>query len=332
MGSGTSLTVAVTGATGFVGRHTVAALIGAGHKVRALVRSRAKADSTLPREDGGGAIQRIEGDALDAACLRELVTGADAVVHTVGIRREVPPAVTFERMHTTATARAVDAARAVGVHRFIHISALGTRAVAPTAYYRSKFESETIVRRSGLDWTILRPSLIHGPDGEFVGMVRDWVLGRAAPRTFLPYFARVELTPSFPPKPPKLVAALIQPVHVDDVARAIVSCLSRPASVGEVIPVVGPEAIDWPTMLATLRDAMPMGNRKMRTIPIPAPCAGVGARVARVMGLANALPFGEGEPVMGAEDNVGSPARARAILGLDPVAFASSVHGYAGAI
>ncbi len=329
MGSGTSLTVAVTGATGFVGRHTVAALVGAGHKVRALVRSRAEADKALPRE---GAIERIEGDVLDPTALRDLATGADAIVHTVGIRREVPPAVTFERLHTTATSRVVDAARHGGVHRFIQISALGTRAVAPTAYYRSKFESETIVRRSGLDWTILRPSLIHGPDGEFVAMVRDWVLGRAAPRFFLPYFARVEITPSFPPKPPKLVAARVQPVHVDDVARAVVSCLERPASVGEVIPVVGPEAIDWPTMLATFRDAMPMGNKKMRIVPIPSEAALAMAKGAKAIGMAGALPFDEGEALMGSEDNVGSPARAHALLGLDTAEFASSVRGYAGAI
>jgi len=326
------MTVGVTGATGFVGRHTVAALVAAGHSVRALVRSRAKADATLPREGGGSNVERVEGDVLDAGAIRELMTGVDAVVHTVGIRREIPPAITFERMHTTATARVVDGARHAGVNRLIHISALGARAVAPTAYFRTKFDSETIVRKSGLDWTILRPSIIHGPDGEFVGMVRDWVLGRAAPRHFLPYFARVEMTPGFPPKPPKLISAMVQPVFVDDVARAVVSALAHPASIGEVIALVGPDTIDWPTMLTTLRDAMPMGNKAIRVLPIPAPCALGAARAAKAVGLSGALPFGEGEPVMGSEDNTGSPARARAILGIEPAEFVATVRAYAGAL
>jgi NADH dehydrogenase len=326
--SGSHNTIAVTGATGFVGRHIAAALVASGCRVRALIRSAAKADRTLPRD---AAIDRVEGDVLDARVLADLIEGADAVVHTVGIRREVRPEVTFERAHTMATARVVDGARHAGVRRFIQISALGTRANAPTAYFRTKFDAETIVRRSSLDWTILRPSIIHGPDGEFVGMVRDWVLGRAAPRFFLPYFARLELTDGFPPRP-KLVPAMSQPVHVDDVALAVVRSLERPETVGEVIPLVGPEPVDWPTMLTTFRDAMPMGNRRMKTIPIPAPVAVNMARLAGILGMANALPFGEGEPVMGAEDNTANTARARALLGIDPVGFADGVRAYAGAL
>ena len=328
MGSGTHKTIAVTGATGFVGRHIVAALASAGHQVRALIRDPAKAEKTLDRADG---ITLVRGDVLDARCLADLVTGADAVIHAVGIRREVRPKVTFDRMHTTATARVVDAARHAGVRRIVHMSALGTRANAPTAYYRTKFESETIVRRSTLDWTILRPSIIHGPDGEFIGMVRDWVLGRAAPRVFIPYFARTELTDTFPPRP-RLVSALVQPVHVDDVALAALRCLERSESIGEVIPLVGAESIDWPTMLGTLRDAMPMGNRHMRIVGIPSQAAVGMARAARAIGMANALPFGEGEPVMGAEDNTASPARARILLGVDAGSFAEGVRAYAGAL
>ena len=325
MASGSHKTVAVTGATGFLGRHAVRALLDAGFHVRGLIRDVRKSERTLGRPEG---LIRIEGDILDPTSLRELVASADAVVHTVGIRREIPPKITFERLHTRATARIVDAARAAGVPRFIQISALGTRANAPTDYYRTKYDAESIVRRSALDWTILRPSIIHGPDGEFVDMVRQWVLGRAAPRFFLPYFARVELTPSFPPRP-KLIPAHAQPVHVDDVAKAIVRSLERPESVGEVIPLVGPEPVDWPTMLKTFRDNMPIGHKHMPAFGIPAPAAVAMARAAKAVGLAGALPFGPGEPVMGSEENTANPARARAVLGIEPVAFAQGVRGYA---
>jgi uncharacterized protein YbjT (DUF2867 family) len=317
-------TIAVTGATGFVGRHAVRALIDAGHSVRGLVRSPDKAREVLP-EDGW---TPVAGDVFDRPALDELTRGADAVVHTIGIRRELP-GITFERLHTGATERVVEAATGGGVRRLVHVSALGVRANAPAAYFRSKHAAEQIVRRSGLDWTILRPSLIHGPDGEFIQMIKGWVLNRIAPRFFLPYFTRVEVETGFPPKPPRLESALVQPVHVDDVAEAIVRSLACEPAIGEVYPLVGPETVDWPTLLTTVRDALPMGDKKMRAIGIPAQ-AGLAAAVgAKHVGLAQALPFGPSEPVMASEDSTASRAKAHAHLELEPRPFVESVRAYA---
>lgn len=326
MPSNTPMTIAVTGATGFVGRHIVRALLERGHTVKALVRDRQKARAALP----AGA-SWVFGDITSRAACSELMSGADAAVNCIGIRRELLPDVTFEAAHPRATLAAIDAARSAGVNRFIQISALGTRPNASTAYHRSKFEAETIVRQSGLDWTILRPSLIHGPDGEFMKLVKDWALGRSAPFFFLPYFARVAPPSGFPPVP-KPESAMLQPVHVDDVAAAVVACLQRTNSIGEVYPIVGPELVDWPTLLNTIQRALPLADGKKRIVPLPGVLASAAAQAAEAVGLGAALPFGPSEPIMATEDNTAGMDKAQQHLALQPRAFTPSLRDYASQV
>lgn len=318
-------TVAVTGATGFVGRWTVRALVERGHQVRALVRDPAKARGVLPA-DG---VQTVVGDVLDARACATLVRGCHAVVHAIGIRRELPPEITFEKLHPRATACVVDAARDAGVERFVHVSALGTRPDAPSAYHQSKWEAEALVRSSALAWTILRPSLIHGPDGEFVQMVKAWVLGRAQPFFFIPYFTRAEFSGG---GPPRLVSARVQPIAVEDVAEAIVESLASPSAVGEIYPLGGPDAMDWPTLMGAIRDAVPLGEKSKKIIGLPGPVGAAAARLAGALGLGALLPFGPSEPVMASEDSVCSNAKASAELGVRPRALLPTLRAYAARI
>lgn len=320
-------TIAVSGATGFVGRHAVRALLDAGMHVRALVRDREKARVILPTQG----VTWVQGDILDAGATAELVAGASGVVHCIGIRREVPPQVTFAHMHVHATRGLLEAAGRAGAARFIHISALGTRPDAVSAYHRSKFESERLVRSSGLSWTILRPSLIHGPDGEFMKMAKDWVLGRAAPWFILPYFVRIAPPSGFPPVP-KLESASIQPVHVQDVAWAIVASLRNPASIGEVYPLGGSETLDWPTLLAAVRDALPITERWKKPAPLPGLVGFAMAKAAEFLGVGAALPFGPSEPLMAIEDNTCATDKASAHLGFRPRGFLGSMRAYAAQI
>jgi uncharacterized protein YbjT (DUF2867 family) len=320
-------TVAVTGATGFVGRHTVAALAQRGHRVRALVRDIRKLREVYPSLPTN--VEVVQGDIFDKAALNDLCRGVSTLVHTIGIRKEVYPASTFERMHPTATRFAIDAAGAAGAKRFILVSALGVRPEGPTLYHQSKFASETLVRTSGLDWTILRPGLIHGPDGEFMQMVKSWVFGRMAPHFFIPYFVRVE---GKPPSPPKFVAAEVAPVWVEDVAAAIAACLDTPRSIGEVYPLTGPETMRWPELLKHIRDSLPITDKKKRVIPIPGRLAWAQAHAAKVLGLANALPFGPSEPIMAMEDSVANTAKAADHLGFNPSPFRSRVREYAARV
>ncbi len=311
-----SRTVAVTGATGFVGRHVVRALVRRGHAVRALVRHASRAP-LLPA-DG---VTRILGDIFDPAAARDLCNGADTLIHLIGIRAERPPGVTFQRLHIEAAREALRAASGAGVRRFLHMSALGTRPDARSAYHRTKFAAEQLVRASGLAWTILRPSIIHGPEGEFMRMAKGWVTGGKPPFIFLPYF-----TPFDGPRP--LPPAKAQPVHVEDVAALFADAVTNDASIGEVYPVGGPDELTWPDLLRAVRDAIPGAKRSLEPQGLPAPVCLMQARAARALGLSRLLPFTEGDVIMATEPNVCDVSKARAHFAFTPRPFARSVGEY----
>ncbi len=313
-------TLAITGATGFVGRHICRAALERGWRIRALVRDTAEARKVLPTTG----VDWLVGDANDPAALRDLVADTGAVIHLIGIRREVKPSITFRRMHVDTTRRIVEACRDAGVRRYLHMSALGTRPNAASAYHKTKWEAEQIVRRSSLDWTIFRPSLIHGADGEFIRMVKAWVTQKAPPFLFIPYFVRV-----IPGIPHKWETPRIAPVSVDDVAAAFVSALGADDTIGEVFPLAGPESMEWPEMLRTIRDAIPGANVSLQPFGIPADAAWLQAKAAEVLGVGSLLPYGPSDAIMGAEDNVGSPRKAEAILGVKPRSLEPAVRAYA---
>jgi len=146
-------TLAVTGATGFVGSHLIRMARERGHSVRALTRA------WKPPEDG---IHWVEGTLERPDSLLKLCRGSDAVIHIAGAIN-APDRAAFEAVNAGGTANIVDAARAAGVRRFIHISSLSAREPQLSNYGWSKAKSERIVAASGLDWTIIRPPAIYGP-------------------------------------------------------------------------------------------------------------------------------------------------------------------------
>ena len=153
--------VAVTGGTGFVGRHIVDQLSRRGHRVRALART----SGGVRRLAARGA-EVVAGTLADAAALHTLLEGADAAVHLVGIIVESGGSGgTFAAVHVDGTRRVLEAARDTGVRRLVHMSAVGARPdTRATRYHRTKWQAEELVRSSGLSAAIFRPSLINGPE------------------------------------------------------------------------------------------------------------------------------------------------------------------------
>lgn len=212
--------ILLTGATGFVGTALRRELKAQGHDVRAFVRVQS-ADKIDPREG----IEVLPGDVLDThACLRA-VEGCDALVHLVGIRREYPrDGISYEALHTEATYGIVDAAARSKVQRVVYMSALGARPDAPSRYHRTKFESEEIVRQSGMRWTIFRPSVIFGPGDEFHPLVAELVH-----RQIVPVIDGAK--------------SLLAPVSINNVVGPMARALVMPETQGKVFEVCGPERI-----------------------------------------------------------------------------------------
>ncbi len=148
--------VAVTGATGFIGRFLVPRLLDDGRRVRAVVRDALRAASVLPP-----AAQRVSGDLADEDALTRALSGARTVIHLVGIIRGRSSE--FAAVHREGTARLLRAARRSGsVDFFIYVSALGADAASINPYLRTKGEAEALVQESGIPFLILRPALVLG--------------------------------------------------------------------------------------------------------------------------------------------------------------------------
>lgn len=187
-------TLALTGATGFVGSHLLRMAREAGYEVRALTRG------WRPPENG---IDWIDGALDRPEALAKLCEGADGVVHIAGLINGANRAA-FEAVNVTGTAAMVDAARHAGVKRFVHISSLAAREPELSDYGWSKARSERVVAASGLDWTIIRPPAVYGP-----GDRETFELFRMAARGFV----------ALPP------AGRFSILHVEDLCRLILATL-----------------------------------------------------------------------------------------------------------
>jgi uncharacterized protein YbjT (DUF2867 family) len=183
--------IALTGATGFVGSHTLEAALAAGHQVRALTRRE------QPPVDG---VTWVRGDLGDTAALAALVAGADAVIHVAGLTNTPDPA-EFTPANVTGTAHVIAAMKAAKLKRLVFVSSLAARKPDLSAYGASKAAAEALVEASGLDWTTVRPPGVYGPrDVDYLEMFRTAKLG-------------------FVPLPPGGASSII---HVSDLARLLV--------------------------------------------------------------------------------------------------------------
>lgn len=216
--------VFLTGGTGFVGRRLIYELLQQGHQVRALVRASGK---TLPAE-----VDIVTGDTTHYEMLAGAAHECDAIINLVGIIREFPAKkITFDRLHTQTTKHLIRLAQETGIKRYIQMSANGTRADAATAYHQTKWAAEQALRASDLDWTIFRPSLIFGPDDQFVNMLASLI--KTLPVVPVMGDGRYRL----------------QPVYVADVARSFVRALENNSTFLQTYHCCGPTQLPYDEVL-----------------------------------------------------------------------------------
>lgn len=208
------MTLALTGATGFVGSRFLDDALAAGHDVRALARR------PQPARDG---VDWVAGDLDDAGALATMCEGADAVVHIAGLIKATTREA-FEAANAGGTMNLVEAARGAGVRRFVLLSSLAAREPELSDYGWSKARGEAIVMASGLDWTIIRPPAVYGPgDRETLELFRMAKRGVV----LLPPGGRFSL------------------LEVGDLARLLLAVLERPEAVGAVYEPDDGRANGW---------------------------------------------------------------------------------------
>ncbi len=245
--------VAVTGATGFVGRNLVRHLTERGYVVRALVRRGKTVEGA----------EVVSGDLESAEALNALVRGTRFVFH-LGGRVTAGEEAEFDRANVDGTRRLVEAVEQAGIERLIHVSSLAVTGpslrgrpvdetanpVPVTAYGRSKLKGEAVVRGSRAPWVIARPCAVYGPhDRAFLDLFRS--------------VARLGVAPVIGEGGQELSM-----IHVEDLCEALARMAVSPPCARGIYHVAHPEIVSQVDLAAAVGAAL---GRKARPVRVPVP-------------------------------------------------------------
>ena len=284
---------AVLGGSGFIGRYIVKRLASRGEVIAVGCRNAEAAKYLKPLGDVGQIVPLNVGIG-DEALLPAFLAGNDSLVNCVGILRE-SGAQTFELVHHTGPARLARFAREAGVDRFIHVSAIGADPRSSSAYARTKAAGEQAVRDAFPTVTILRPSVVFGPEDQF----------------FNRFAAMATVSPVLP-----LIGGgetRFQPVYVGDVADAVVACLEDSATAGRIYELGGPKIYSFREVLELVLSEI---RRKRGFVDLP---FGLAAFQARLMSILPNAPLTPDQIELLKSDNiVSSGALTLASLGITP--------------
>ncbi len=299
-------TVLVTGASGFVGSRVVPTLAAAGHRVVGLVRGEASRDRLLARLDppARAVIDTRIGDLTRIETVVAALDGVGAVVHLVAIPRDRDGGASLRLVNTEGTRNLVAAMRDRGVGRLVHVGALGIADDPALHYASSKAKAERLVMDSGLDWTILKPSLLFGPGDGFFNVIAG--LARHSPVVPLPGLGR----------------SRFQPLAVTDLARVVVAVLERADTTGRTFELGGPRHWTYRQIVDEVLRAM--GARRL-VLPLPVPLMAVVAGAAELVGLP--FPVATDQLRQLGIDNVTGPTAVRDAFGFEPIDMAGRL-GY----
>jgi len=246
--------VSVFGGTGFVGGYLIKELIHKGMIPRVLVRRGSESKITSTSEIVTGRIENQN-------AVTETIDGTEAVIYNIGIIREYSSkGVTFATLHLQGVKSCIEIAHKLGVKRFILMSANGVKPDG-TGYQKTKWKAEELLKESGLEWTIFRPSLIFGDSGdngssEFCTQIRDNMLSLPIPA---PLFYKGLF-------PINAGSFSLSPINVKNVAEFFVTAINRKGSIGKMYILGGPEIITWKKIIHQI--ALASGKLTWK-VPVP---------------------------------------------------------------
>jgi NADH dehydrogenase len=236
--------IAITGGTGFVGRHLARELVRGGHEVVSVARGVDRRDLTVAQLPG---VQTAKVGLTDLQGLRVAFAGCDAVAHCAGINRQIGSQ-TYAAVHVTGTANVVTAAKDAHVKKIVMLSFLRARPACGSGYHESKWAAEELVRETGLDYTVVKASMTFGRGDHMLDHLSHLLYT-------LPIFVTVGLRE----KP-------VRPVAVQDVVQVLIVALMEKRLSRKTLALMGPEAL--PLSHVARRVGLLIGKRPL-IVPAP---------------------------------------------------------------
>ncbi len=253
--------ILITGATGYIGRHLVARLVEKGERPRCLVRDSRRAAGILPVAK----VEFVQGDTIQPASLDSAMRGIDTIVHAAFITADHKQSTgnQYEVTNVQGTANLIKASKAASVKRIIEISGLGTKPDKPGSYMQGRYLAEKMLKESGLDWTIIQPSVLFGKDAPFIKGLANLI--RTSPVVPLIGGGKV----------------MFQPIYVEDVVTVIIAVLEDPARTnGKTYTIGGPAYYSFTQVIDALMTAM---HKTRIKAPAPSSLVGLGSAVMEMV-------------------------------------------------
>jgi uncharacterized protein YbjT (DUF2867 family) len=293
-------TIFVAGCSGFIGGHLIEAFKRGTAEIRCLARNQAR--GVRFTEKG---IDIVVGDLLNRESLKGCLDGVDLVIDLVGIIKEKGD-FTFEKVHVAGTKNLVEEARRAGIKHIFYQSSLGASTDSSSHFLRTKAEAEEIVKTSGIEYTIFRPSVIVGERDGFTEKLKTLI----------------QMGPVVPV--PGDGNSRFQPIYVHDWARCLLIAADDVNAAGKTFEFGGPEQLTYNEIVTQLMDAM--GMRK-RIVHLPmsfaragVPFVGLAQGLSRFLGRKIPPVTGEQLTLLGI-DYICDPCSVENNFGFEPITY-----------